>query len=496
VAVTVGVMMGLFLGAIDQTVVATAMPTVVASLGGLHIYSWIFSAYLLAFTVTVPIWGRLSDVHGRRSFYLASIALFLVGSMLSGQARSMGFLVFARVIQGLGAGGLFPIGFTIVGEIYSFQQRARIQGLFSGVWGFASIVGPLAGGLLTDHLSWRWVFYVNIPFGLAAAGMIHAYLKEPPAHGARQEIDFAGVGALSVSLTCLLLALIQGGSRGSYLAADLLALYLIAAATFALFVRIEKKAGPQAVVPAPLLRNRIFRVSSELAFLTGMGLFGTISFIPLFVQGVLFGSATRAGSALTPFMLGWVALSIVAGRLILKAGFRPVIVAGMVFFAGGFVWLMSLNEASAYSALIPPMAAMGAGMGLVALAQLLAVQNSVPRRFLGAATSSTVFFRSIGGAVGVAVMGSVLSHRMTRQLVGVTDEKLIYLASHPDAIVDEAARQALGLEAQSWLRAALGEALHAVFVTGLLIALIAFLLSLRFPAGSAEELASEEKIPG
>jgi len=494
-AVTVGIITGLFLAAIDQTVIATAMPTVVASLGGLDIYSWVFSSYLLAFTVTVPIWGRLSDSHGRRPSYLASIALFLLGSALAGQSRSMNFLVFSRVVQGIGAGGLLPIGFTIVGEIYSLEERARIQGLFSGVWGFASVVGPLVGGLLTDHLSWRFVFYVNLPFGIASTLLIHFNLSESSPKGARTSIDYGGVAVLSASLTCLLLALIQGGKRGGFGDPDILGLFVASAILFGAFVRIERRAENPLLPPA-LFKSRVFLVSSGICFLTGMGLFGTISFIPLFVQGVLFGSATRAGSALTPFMLAWVALSIASGRIILRAGYRPVVVSGMVLFTLGFVTLMRLEVASAYESLLPAMAIMGAGMGLVAVAILLAVQNSVPRHLLGTATSSTIFFRSIGGAVGVAVMGSVMAHQMAGHLVDVRDERLVYLASHPDAIVNEATRRALSPEAQAWLQSALADALHAVFVCGLVMGVAALLFSLLFPGGSARELAADGESVG
>lgn len=487
-AVTAGVMTGLFLAAIDQTVVATAMPTVVASLGGLDIYSWVFSAYLLAFTVTIPVWGRLSDMRGRRPCYLASIALFLLGSMLAGQSRSMAFLIFSRVVQGLGAGGLFPIGFTIVGEIYSLEERARIQGLFSSVWGFASVVGPLVGGLLTDHLSWRWVFYVNLPFGVVSTLLIHLHLREPASKGERASIDYAGVLTLAGSITSLLLALIQGGKRGSFGDFDILLLFFIAAVLVAAFSRIERRAKDP-LVPPSFFKNRVFLVGSGIGFLTGMGLFGTISFIPLFVQGVLFGSATRAGSTLTPFMLAWVALSIASGRLSLSWGYRPVVVSGTSLFAGGFVWLLQMGPESTYPSLLPAMAMMGAGMGLVAVAVLLSVQNAVPRGLLGAATATNLFFRSIGGTVGVAVMGSVMAHEMTGHLVGITNQNLVYLGSHPDAIVNAATRQALSPEAQQWLRLALADSLHAVFFCGLAIAAVALVLSLAFPAGSAGELA-------
>jgi EmrB/QacA subfamily drug resistance transporter len=486
-AVTVGIMMGLFLAAIEQTVVATAMPTVVSSLGGLDIYSWVFSAYLLTFTISVPIWGKLSDMYGRRSFYLVSIGLFILGSVLAGQARSMSFLIFSRALQGLGGGGVFPIGLTIVGEIYSLEQRARMQGLFSGVWGFASIVGPLAGGLITDWFSWRWVFYVNIPFGLAAVALIQANLTEPSRQG-RHSLDYGGGLSLSGSLTCLLIALIQVGKRGSFADLDLILLFAAAAVLFILFVAIERRAQ-EPLLPISLFRNRVFAVCSGVAFLAGMGMFGSISFIPLFVQGVLFGSATQAGSALTPLILAWVVFSIISGRLILKIGYRPLVILGTVCNVVGFIWMSRMGMEGAYRSLLPAMAVLGTGMGFSMVSILLAVQNTVPRKLMGTATSANLFFRTIGGTVGVAIMGSVMAHRMNATMAGTTDRDLIALAANPDSIVGEATRRALSPEAVEWLRHALANSLEGVFMVGIVVAALSWFVALAFPAGSAEELA-------
>ncbi len=491
-AVTIGIIMGLFLAAIEQTVVATAMPTVVSSLGGLDIYSWVFSIYLLTFTVTVPIWGKLSDVHGRRNTYLFSIGLFILGSALCGQARSMTFLIFARAVQGLGGGGVFPIGFTVIGEIYSLQQRAKMQGLFSAVWGVASIAGPLAGGLITDLMSWRWVFYLNIPFGIAAAGLISTNLTEPPHLRSSHSIDYRGVGLLSASVTALLLALIQAGKRGSIFETDLLVLFAASVGLFFVFLRCERQAK-EPVVPISLFRNKVFRVSSWVGLLAGMGIFGSISFIPLFVQGVMFGSATRAGSALSPLMLGWVIMSTIAGPAILRLGYRPLIIAGMGSFAAGFLWLTQLGTDSAYAELLPSMAVLGVGMGLSMVTMMLAVQNTVPRGLLGIATSAQLFFRTIGGAIGVAIMGSMMSYRMNANLDGTSDPTLVDLAAHPDSIVNEATRQALSPEATLWLRGALSDSLQGVFVIGVVIASLAFFISLAFPRGSPQELADRQE---
>jgi MFS family permease len=267
--VTLGVMLGLFLGALESTVVGTAMPTVIASLGGLHIYSWVFSAYILTSTVTVPLWGRLSDLYGRKRFILLGIAIFLIGSALSGAATSMGQLVLFRALQGLGAGALLPLGMTIIGEIYSLEKRARMQGLFSGVWGLASIIGPLIGGFITDHLSWRWVFYINIPFGIAAALLIGLALVEPRDHRKSVSIDYAGAITLTLLATLLLVTL---GQQDWGILVKLGLLGVCALLVF-VFLAVERRAS-EPIVPLSLFRHRIFSVSSANGFFVGMAMFG------------------------------------------------------------------------------------------------------------------------------------------------------------------------------------------------------------------------------
>ncbi len=488
--VTVGLLLGIFLAAIEQTVVATAMPTLVASLGGLNIYSWVFSVYLLTSTVSVPLWGRLSDIHGRKRHYMGSIGLFLVGSALCGFSRSMTFLIFARAVQGLGAGGVFPVGSTILSDIYSLEDRARIQGVFSSVWGFASMVGPLAGGIITDLLSWRWVFFVNVPVGLAALYVIDRALTEPARERPEHTIDLGGVLSLSASVTLLLVALIEIGDGVRSLSVALLLLGSVAAGL--LFLRLERTAK-EPLLPMTLFRNRVFTVSSALGFFMGMGLFGAISFVPLFVQGVLFGSATRAGSALTPLMLTWVALSVVSGWLILRVGYRPLAILGSIIFTVGFGGLAFLDVRSSYGAVWLAMGVVGVGLGFTMVTMLLAVQNSVPKKFIATATSASIFFRTIGGTVGVALMGAVLTHHVTALSRSTADPALVALASRPDAIVQESARASIPPEAVEWLRNALGGGLHSAFVTGIAIAFVAFLVGLWFPPGSARELAERRE---
>jgi EmrB/QacA subfamily drug resistance transporter len=501
-AVTIGVMTGIFLAALESTVVGTAMPTVIASLGGLSLYSWVFSVYLLTSTVTVPLWGRLSDIYGRRPLYMAGIALFLVGSALSGLSRSMVELIIFRAIQGAGAGALLPLAMTIIGDIYSLEERAKMQGLFSSVWGASSIVGPIIGGFITDHLSWRWVFYVNIPFGLVAAVVIGLALIEPREHSKRVSIDYAGAASLVAAMTLLLLVLMQGGKGSGWSSGPTLGMLAAFALLMLLFVYIERRAA-EPVLSFSLFSNRAFSVTAVNGFFVGMAMFSTISFIPLFVQGVIGTNATQAGSALTPFMLGWVIFSTVSGRLLLKTGYRPTVFGGMVCLVVGFFLLTRMGISTSRPLVLLNMAILGAGMGLSVVALLIAVQNSVPRRQLGVVTSATVFFRSIGGAVGTAIMGSVMSSQMfsrTSKLLdpssmGDSTALLREIVRNPGAIIDPASRAGIPQTIRGPLTEALAGSLHTVFLVGFTVALLAFISAFFVPGGKARVYsdASQQK---
>ncbi|HEX8140596.1 MAG TPA: MDR family MFS transporter [Pyrinomonadaceae bacterium] len=486
--VTAGVMTGMFLAALEATVVSTAMPTVISSLGGLNHYSWVFSAYLITSTVTVPVWGKLSDLYGRRLFYQLGIAIFLLGSVLSGMSTSMTQLIVFRAIQGLGAGALVPLGLTIIGDIYTLQERARMQALFSGVWGLASVVGPFAGGIITDQLSWRWVFYINVPFGLAAALIMGLALKEPKRHE-RPAIDYAGAATLMAAIALLMLALVEGGaSLATLFAPRNLALYAASAVLFAIFVWVEQRAQDP-MVPFRLFRNRVVAVSVTAGFLAGVSMFGAITFVPLFAQGALGATATEAGSLLTPLMLSWVTLSIVGGRLLLKVGYRPTSIAGFVLLTVGFALLSMYGRGLARAWLYFDLVMIGAGLGLTMLTLLIAVQQAVPRSQLGIATSLTQFSRSIGGAVGVAVMGAVLSAGLSAHLMAVagqgegalTSERAHSLAANPNALIEPAARAALPPAVLTVLEDSLASAIHNVFWVGTALAALALLVSFWLP---------------
>lgn len=493
--VTVGVLVGMFLAALEVTVVGTAMPTVIASLGGLDRYSWVFSAYLLTSTVTVPVWGRLSDLYGRRPLYLAGIIFFLIGSALSGMSQTITQLILFRAIQGLGAGALVPLSLTINGDIYTIKERTRIQGWFSGVWGLASIVGPLIGGFITDNLSWRWVFYINIPFGLAAAAIVGLALAEPKLES-RPVIDYAGALWLSVSTTLLLLVLVESGVAGAW-SNPLMTVGAIGVILFGwLFIRTEKRAE-EPMLPLPLFRNRVVSVGSLVVFLVGMSMFGALSFVPLFIQGVMGGTATTAGTMLIPLLLGWVSLAVIGGRLMLRIGYRPTVLSGLVVLVASFFFLSSLNPGTPKWMLLADLGLMGSGMGLVNLTMIIATQSSVERKWLGIATSVNQFSRSIGGAIGIALMGTILTVSLTSHITDIKRntsapaEQVDQIVHNPSALIDPVARASLPASLISSVSSALSEALGSVFLGGSIIAGLALIVGFWLPTSwSAEQPTS------
>lgn len=471
--VTAGVMLGMFLAALEATVVSTAMPTVISSLGGIERYSWVFSAYLLTSTVTVPVWGKLSDLYGRRRLFQIGIAIFLVGSVLSGMSTTMEQLIAWRALQGLGAGALIPLALTIVGEIFTLRERARMQGVFSGVWGFASIVGPLAGGYITDQLSWRWVFFINIPFGLLAAGIIGWMLVEPKRE-ARPKIDYVGAAALTLSMTLLLVGLVEGGNLWGYLSAPTLAIFAGSALLLAAFVYVERRAV-EPLVPFGLFGDTTFLMTTIVGFFVGLAMFGTISYIPLFVQGVTGASATVAGSALTPLMLSWVLMSIVAAPLLHRIGARTMVLTGVSIMIVGFVMLTRFGRGASLSMLMGNMAVLGLGMGMTMLTILIAVQAVVPKQRLGVATSLSMFARSIGASIGVAVMGAIMAVRFTSSLAELA------ISVDPNQLLDPRARELIAPDTLVALERALAEALRGSFWIGVASAVVALVAAFWLP---------------
>jgi EmrB/QacA subfamily drug resistance transporter len=445
-----GVMLSIFLAAMESTVVATAMPKAVISLGGIEIYAWVGSGFLLTSTVMMPMWGRLSDLFGRRPIFLIGLVIFLLGSALSGLSQDMVELIAFRMIQGLGAGSLMTIGMTIIGELFGLERRARMQGYLSGVWGVASLLGPMIGGVLTDHASWRWVFYINLPFGAVAMALIATALRDEDRARRRPSIDYAGVLLFAVGVSALLLGLELGRTR-SWSEPTVLVPLVGAAVALSVFVIVERRTS-EPFVPLHLFAHRVVLAASLTGFLAGMAMFGAIQFVPLFLQSVRGMSATAAGFVLVPFVFGWVAMSVTSARLVLKIGYRTVVLAGMVCLVVAFVLLSRWSESLTQMTAMRDALVGGLGMGLNMVPMLIAVQSAVARAELGAATSMTQFFRTVGGLVGISLMGSIMGRR---------------LAAGAD----------------------MADALHAVFLVGLAVSVAAFAAGLIVPAGRAQDLA-------
>lgn len=492
-AITLGVMTGLFLSAMETTVVGTAMPTIIAKLGGLHIYSWVFAAYILTSTISIPLWGGFSDRFGHRRVYLIGIVVFLTFSALSGLSRTITQLIFFRALQGIGGGALLPLGMTIVGAIYSLEQRAKMQGMLSGVFGLASLVGPLIGGFLSDHKmilfaeGWRWVFYVNVPIGLISLIVISiAFPKEETPHKT-SSIDFLGIAVFAFALTSVLSWIMTAGTEFPWLSVPSFASLAAAIFLCVFFVSLERRAE-HPIFNTKLFSYPMFARASLHGFFTSMAMFGAISFIPLYVQGVNGTTATQAGKMITPFVLTWVFFSMTAVRVLLKIGSRKISILGSVLLCAAFGLLAHLPLTHSTRPIIYAAMLAGAGMGFLFAPLTIAVQNAVPREVLGATTSSLQFFRNIGAAVGISAMGKVMSYVLQNhttadmlQKVHMTAREFHKLIAHPEVLMTPVAQASIDPKIFTLLRDALYYSLRAVFFLGFLTTVAAVLISFTIP---------------
>lgn len=504
----VGVLLAMLLSSLDQTIVGTALPQIVRDLGGLDHISWVVTAYLLASTIAVPIYGKLSDMFGRKWFFFSGIIIFLIGSILSGLSQSMIQLIVFRAIQGIGGGAIMGNAFAIIGDLFEPAERGKWQGIMGGVFGLSSVIGPTLGGFLTDNASWRWVFYVNLPLGLIAMAVI-AFLmpKIKSAHGDKT-IDYLGAGLLISTLVPSLLALMWGGNQYPWASAQILTMAAIGAVSLAAFLAVERKAA-QPILPLDLFKNPIFTVSVMLTFLTSAALFGAIVYIPLFAQLVMGASATNSGAILTPLMLGLVFSSITSGQIISRTGkYKTMAKLGLFVLAAGLILLSTMGAQVTPLGLMLRMVVTGMGLGLTMPIFTLSVQNAFDSSRLGVVTAGSQLFRGIGSTVGTAILGSVFNaslHQRTADLAQSDLSRLVAQHHLPfAAIVDPAKlQQTLSSAGQSHILGAfasipgalggqLTTAFHAyvtlgkgafaasvsvVFLAGSIIAGFAFLLS-------------------
>ena len=408
-------MLGVFLAALDQTIVSTALPTIVGDLGGLEHLSWVVTSYLLASTASTPLYGKLGDMYGRKPVFLAAILIFLAGSLLAGLSQSMIQLIGFRALQGVGAGGLMVGAQAIIADIVPPRERGRYLGLFGAVFAVASVAGPLLGGFFVEAISWRWVFYINMPIGLLAVLVVvfRLHLHTP---SQRHSIDFLGAGLLTGGVSSLILFTSWGGTQYPWGSPVILGLGLAALVLLAAFVLQERRAA-EPIIPLGLFRSSVFRVATGIGFIIGLAMFGAIIFIPLFLQLVYGVSPTSSGLRMLPLMAGLLAASIVSGRIISRIGrYKAFPIAGTAITAVGMFLLSRLEVGTAPWVASLYMLVVGIGIGLVMQVLVLVVQNAAPRRDVGVATSTATFFRSMGGSLGVAVFGAIFASRLTSEL--------------------------------------------------------------------------------
>lgn len=421
-----GLIIAMFFSALDGTIVGTAMPKIVGDLGGLSMMTWLTTAYLLTSTTVVPIAGKLADLLGRRVVYVSGLIIFMAASALCGMANNMTELIIFRGLQGIGGGIMMPMAMIVVGDLFTGKQRAKFQGVFGAIYGLASVIGPQIGGWIVDTLNWKWVFYINLPVGIVAVIFIARGLQGRKQTGPIN-FDIAGIFTMVVGVVSLLLALSFGGKDYAWDSWQILGLFALAIIGIIGFIIAETKAK-EPILPMYLFKNRTFTFLNLIGFFMSIGMFGAVTFVPFFMQGIVGVSASESGTIMTPMMVSMIITSIIGGQLVYKVGIKPQIITGMVIMAGGFLLLTTLDLDTSKLVATSYMAIIGLGMGLVMPILTLALQESFSKEELGVVTSSSQFFRSIGGTFGITVLGAVMNARSGTLL---TDKLVPYLNSLP-----------------------------------------------------------------
>ncbi|WP_196796921.1 MULTISPECIES: MDR family MFS transporter [unclassified Sporosarcina] len=471
-------MLAMFVGAVEATIVTTAMPTIASELGGFSRYSWIFSSYLLMSTVTVLIYGKLADLFGRKPIFFAGLTIFLVGSILCGFAGSMEQLIFFRLIQGVGAGAVMPIATTIIGDIYSTEERAKIQGYLSSVWGVSAVSGPVIGGLLVQYVSWQYIFWVNVPLGLLSMAVIYFFLHEPK-ETCKASVDYKGAFLLTFALSAVLIWLVEGGQGFGRLSAVGLSLLLLSAMLFWLFFR-QEKAAKDPLISFSIWKNPVILYANLVSLTTGVILIGVSSYLPTYVSGVMEQQAIVAGFTLTAMSIGWPLASSLAGHLLIRFG--PFLVS----FMGGISLVIGTMMFVFMNAELGPVWAgcssffIGVGMGLTNTSFIVTIQGAVPRIQRGSATAANMFMKNFGNTIGASVFGAILNGTL---IAYFAKKKLPYTIDDVNTLLTEDGRSLISSQELLSLQNGLETSLHWVYIAIAVFAVVSLLLILRIPRG-------------
>jgi len=487
-------MLGMFLAALDQTIVSTALPTIAGDLHGLNHLSWVVTAYLLTSTISTPLWGKLGDLYGRKNLFQLAIVIFLIGSMLSGLSRNMTELIAFRAVQGIGAGGLLVGAQAIIGDVIPARQRGKYMGYFGVVFGLTSVAGPLAGGLFTQHLSWRWIFYINVPIGIVALFAIAAVLHLPTLR-VPHKIDWVGTSLLSAGVTAIILMTTWGGAQYRWSSAPIIGLAAVGATVLVAFCIVETKV-PEPIIPLDLFSNRTFSSASGVGFITGFVMFGAIIYLPLYLQTVHGATPTASGLEVLPMVGGMMVTFIVSGRLVTRTGrYKIFPVVGSAVLTGGLLLLSRLGPHTTLPVASVYMFVVGLGIGLVMQVLVVAVQNAVPYSRLGVATSTAAFSRSIGGAFGVSALGAVFDNRLLRQLSAHASKATLSLLRGGSIVVNPAQINRLPAAQRAVVVDAFSHGLRDVFLVAVPFTVLAFVLSLvmkEIPLRTTSEMSTPD----
>ncbi|GBF74925.1 MFS transporter [Paenibacillus sp. 598K] len=488
--IVLGLLLGLFMAALDQTIVSTAMPTIVGEFGAYNKLVWVFSAYMIASVIATPIFGKLSDMYGRKRFFLLGLGVFLLGSILCGMATSMDQLIIYRAMQGIGGGAIMPLCFAVIFDIFPPEKRGKMNGLFGAVFGLSSVFGPLVGAYFTDYIDWRWIFYINVPIGIVSVTLLMVFFREV-GDKRKQSIDWGGAVLLAATILCLMFALEMGGRNYAWDSWQILGLFAAFLVGLALFLLVESRvANP--IVALHLFRNKVFTASQFSSFLYGAIMISGATYIPIFVTGVYGGSASDAGQTLMPMMLGVVASSVLGGRFVGKFMYRSIMLVSVTILLVSLALLGTINVDTARWVVTLYMVCVGLGIGVSFVVFNLATLHKVSPQFKGAATSMIVFFRTIGSALGVTIFGVIQIGRYQDNIASALQDPAQQAQfSDPQALLQSGVRDALPPELQQQLVTGLAESVAYIFQWTIVLAAVALLLILLLGKANVEPSEGE-----